>query len=155
MSKSQQPERPHIDAKVSHLQTLLLTANDLAEVSDYFHDVLVSDDAFISTGTLSSNPRLIAALQAALERVVPEGKLGTPFMIRLQHQALCHGYSTWGSGHVVFFYFEQLDLGFCSYTPSLCSPQVIFVRFNLTDLTGAGAWSAWPSASTATRGVLQ
>lgn len=156
MPKPQQaPLDPRTDAKVSQLQQLLLTAGDLAEVSEYFHTVLVPDDAFITSGACSSNPRLLTALQAVLERVAPEGKLGTPWIIRLHDQAFCHGYSTWGRGHVVFFYFEQLDLGFCSYARSLTSPEVTFLRFNLADAAGVAVWGAWQSVSAAARKAPQ
>jgi len=140
-----------LDTKISQLRELLLNAKDLDEVSEYFYGALVTDDAFIASGACSSNSRLLTALQAVLERVAPEGKLGTPLIIRLDQQAFCHGYSTWGAGHAVFFYFEQLDLGFCSYSRSLTSDEVTFLRFNLTNVAGAGAWGAWQSVSAAAR----
>jgi hypothetical protein len=134
-------EQP-MDAKVSQLRKLLLTAKDLDEVSEYFHNVLVPDQSFMASGVRASNARLLMALQAVLETVAPEGKLGTPFIIRLQQQAFCHGYSTWGRGHAVFLYFEQLDLGFCSYARSLSSAEVTFLRFNLAPVAGAPTWAA-------------
>ena len=153
------PQQMHLDdrieAKVSQLRELLIAAKDLGEVSEYFHEVLVPDDAFIASGAVSSNPRLLTALQAVLERVAPGGKLGMQLLIRLEQQALCHGYSTWGTGHVVFFYFEQLDLGFCSYARSLSSPEVTFMRFNLTNVSGVGAWGSWQSVSAAARNAPQ
>jgi hypothetical protein len=129
-----------LDTKIAQLRKLLMIAEDLDQVSEYFHTVLVPDDAFIASGARSSNPRLLTALQVVLERVAPEGKLGTPWIIRLDAQAFCHGYSTWGQGHALFFYFEQLDLGFCSYARSLTAPEVTFLRFNLTNATGVGSW---------------
>ncbi|HYP98699.1 MAG TPA: hypothetical protein VER96_08495 [Polyangiaceae bacterium] len=142
MAKPNQNQLDHrLSAKVSELRQLLMTAKDLDEVSEYFHNVLVPDDAFIASGERSSNTRLLTALQAVLERVAPEGRLGTPLIIRLDHEALCHGYTTWGRGHVVFFYFEQLDLGFCSYSRNLFSAEVTLLRFNLTN-AGVGAWGA-------------
>jgi hypothetical protein len=156
MRKAQQTQaNRRIDAKVSQLRELLMTAKDLDEVSEYFHNELVPDDAFIASGARSSNPRLLTALQAVLERVAPEGKLGMSLSIRLDPQSFCHGYSTWGRGHVVFFYFEQLDLGFCSYSPSLSSIEVTFLRFNLLDATGAATWAAWPTVSSAARKSTQ
>ena len=142
MSKPNQ-NRPdlRLSSKISELGQLLLTGKDLDEVSEYFHNVLVPDDGFIASGERSSNARLLTALQAVLERVAPEGRLGTPLIIRLDHEALCHGYSTWGRGHVVFFYFEQLDLGFCSYSRNFFSAEVTLLRFNLTN-AGVGAWGA-------------
>jgi hypothetical protein len=136
------PLDPGLDAKVSQLRELLKTAQDLSEVSEYFHTVLVPDDAFMTSGTRTGNPRLIAALQAVLGTVAPEGELGAPLLIRLQAPALCHGYSTWGRGHIVFFYFEQLDLGFCSYSRSLREDEVTFLRFNLASVTGIAPWGA-------------
>src|SRR4051812_37642506 len=126
MPKSHQtPLDRQLDAKVYQLRKLLMTANDLGEVCDYFHRVLVADDAFIASGSWSYNQRLATALELALQRVAPGGKLCTPLLtIRLPHQALCHGYSTWGGGHLVFLYFEQHDLGFCSYSPNLISAEV-------------------------------
>jgi hypothetical protein len=147
MRKPQQTQAHRIDAKIAQLRKLLASEKDLEEVAEYFHTVLVPDEAFISAGACSSNPRLLAALQAVLERVAPQGKLGTPLLIRLEQQALCHGYSAWGRGHVVFFYFEQLDLGFCSYSPNLSSPEVTFLRFNLLNATGAATWTGGQSVS--------
>jgi len=139
-----------VDAKISQLRELLLIAKDLDQVSKYFHEVLVTDDAFITSGAHASNPRLLTALQAVLARVAPEGgKLGTPLIIRLQDQAMCHGHSTWGRGHVLFFYFERLDLGFCSYSRSLSSVEVTFVRFSLTNATGVDACPTWQTSSAA------
>ncbi|HKO51925.1 MAG TPA: hypothetical protein VJV79_29655 [Polyangiaceae bacterium] len=149
------PADDRIDAKISQLRKLLLSAKDLDEVSEYFHNVLVPDDAFIVAGARGSNARLLTALQAVLERVAPEGKLGTPLSIRLQQQAFCHGYTTWGAGHAVFFYFEQLDLGFCSYSRSLSSAEVTFLRFNLTNAAGAATWATWPTVNPAVRKTPQ
>ena len=142
MAKWNPPDlEQRLDGKVSQLRTQLMTAKDLDEVSEYFHNVLVPDESFMTAGVRASNPRLLIALQAVLETVAPEGNLGTPFMVRLQQQAFCHGYSTWGRGHVVFLYFEQLDLGFCSYARSLSSAEVTFFRFNLMSAAGAGTWA--------------
>jgi len=131
-----------IGAKVLQLRTLLMTSETLNDVSDYFHNSLALDESFFVAGEWSSNPRLLAALQAELEIVAPEGKLGTAFLISLPEQAFCHGYSSWGKGHVVFFYFEQLDLGFLSYSPSLRSVEVTFVRFSMADAFCAATWGA-------------
>jgi|GEM_PF-1342756 len=145
MSKPQQaPLDHHTDAKISQLRELLIAAPELDEVSDYFHNELVLDDAFIASGIRASNPRLLNALQVVLERVAPGSNLGTPLIIRLREQAFCHGYSTWGRGHVVFFYFEQLDLGFCSYVRSLSSAEVTFLRFNLANAVGASMVGVGP-----------
>src|SRR6188768_45482 len=141
MRKTNQNQRHDaMNAKISQLRELLISAKDLAEVCDYFHTVLVPDDVFMRCGVCSSEPRLFDALRAVLERVAPGGKLGAPMLARLQPQALCHGYTTWGRGHVVFFYFEQLDLGFCSYSASLFSETVTYLRFNLTNVACLGSW---------------
>jgi len=129
-----------IGAKVCQLRTLLLTSDDLNDVSEYFHNTVVPDEACFGSGECASNPRLLAALQAELELVAPEGTLGIAFLIRLPDQAFCHGYSTWGQGHVVFFYFEELDLGFCSYSPSLRSIDITLVRFSIADACGEATW---------------
>jgi hypothetical protein len=134
-----------LNAKISELRELLLNAKDLGEISDYFYNVLVPDDVFISAGARSSNARLFTVLQAVLEKVAPEGKLGTPLLLRLDEQSLCHGYATWGPGHVVFFYFEQLDRGFCCFCRNLSSSEVSYMRFSLTNVPGVAGWGAWQS----------
>ena len=140
---------PRLEAKLFELRNFLTTARDLDEVSEYFYTALVSDDAFMVSGSPVSHSRLVAALQAVLERVAPEGKLGTPWVIRLDQQAFCHGYSSWGRGHVLFFYFEQLDLGFCSYSRSSSAVEVSHLRFSLTNAAGSGNWGAWQNACVA------
>jgi hypothetical protein len=155
MSKLRQIQVNRLIAKIAELRELLISGKNLEQVSEYFHEVLVVDDAFMAAGERSSEPRLFGALQAVLERVAPGGKLGTPLCIRVHEQMLCHGYSSWGRGHVVFFYFEQLDLGFCSYAPSLSSPEVSLMRFNLTNVACVGSWGAWQRVSAAARKTVQ
>jgi hypothetical protein len=156
MPKPRQTQMDELmNARISRLRELLINAENLSEVSEYFHEVLVPDAAFMASGACSSSPRLLTALQAVLERVAPGGKLGMPLCIRLDQQALCHGYSTWGRGHVVFFYFEQLELGFCSYCRSLSSAEISLMRFNLTSVAGTGAWGAWQNVSAAARKAPQ
>ena len=125
---------PNIEAKVSRLRNLLVTETELAEVSEYFHTVLVPDDEFMSNGTRTEHPRLMTALGGVLRALEPAGRLCNPVIFRVG--PMCHGYGRSSDGQILFLYFEELDLGFCSYCQSLTAPEVTFVRFQLKDLTG-------------------
>jgi len=125
---------PNLEAKLTRLCHLLQTERELAEVSEYFHTVLVPDDTFMSSGLRTEHPRLSTALHAVLRAVDPTGHLNSPMIFRVG--GLCHGYARPSSGHLLFLYFEALDLGFCSYARSLTDPEVTFVRFQLKGPNG-------------------
>jgi len=126
---------PNIEAKVSWLRRLLLTETDLAEVSEYFHTVLVPDDEFLRSSTRTEHPRLLTALEGVLRALEPAGRLSSPVIVRVG--PMCHGNVRSSGGQILFLYFEELDLGFCSYCRSLTAPEVTFVSFHLKNLTGS------------------
>jgi hypothetical protein len=133
-TRERQSLDPKLEAKLTRLRHLLQTERELAQVSEYFHTVLVPDDAFMTSGLRTEHPRLLTALHAVLRSVDAAGRLNLPLMFQVG--GLCHGYARASSGHLLFFYFEALDLGFCSYARSLTDPEVTFVRFQLKDLNG-------------------
>lgn len=122
-----------LDVKLTRLRELLLTARDFSEISDYFHAVLVPDDAFMISGDRAEQPRLVTALKGVLRILEPSGQWAESMILRLDRHAMCHGLGRWGRGFALFFYFEALDLGFCSYARTLTDPEVTFTRFRLTN----------------------
>ena len=53
----------------------------------------------------------------------------------------CHGCMGWGRGLALFVYFDEPDLGFCSYQRDLIDPNVTFSRFTVAE---SNSWSAMP-----------
>jgi hypothetical protein len=104
-----------LGARLARLRELLVTGEQLAEASDYFHEALVPDEGFLKSGADAEDPRLLGILGGVLETVAPGGQLAFPMTLRLEKHAMCHGCAFWRNGIVLFFYFEDLDLGLCSY----------------------------------------
>lgn len=132
------PRLPETNLKIACLRELLISCRDLGEIFDYFHDALVPDDCFMALGAPSGDDRLNATLDTVLRALAPNGQLGKPMLMRLEAQGLCHGCARWGSGQVVFFYFESLDMGFCAYSASFESDEAKFARFRVSTLRGQG-----------------
>ena len=131
-----------IAARLARLRDLLISGDELAEASDYFHESLVPDENFLRSGSSYDHPRLLAILHGVLRAIAPGGELACPMTLRLEKYAMCHGCTFWRGGIALFFYFEELDLGLCSYQRSLADPNVRFVRFSVSQ--ASNGWSRVP-----------
>lgn len=118
--------------KVARLRELLIAAKDVGELCDYFEETLVTDIEFRRAGTRVEHSQLTHVLEAVLRAVAPGGKLARPLVLRVAEHHLCHGYSVWKNGLALFFYFEDLDVGFCAYAPEEPSAATCLTRFSVT-----------------------
>ena len=125
-----------LSGRITRLRGLLSTGEDLCAASDYFHEALVSDDTFMKSGSCQDNPRLITILTGVLKAIAPRGELGCPMVVGVPKFRMCHGCALWGRGMALFFYFEELDLGLCSYQHRLSDPHVCFARFSVVSDNG-------------------
>lgn len=116
-------------ARLARLRDLLVTGEDLSTASDYFHEALVPDETFLRSSSSDECPRLLTILRGVLQAIAPGGELTCAMTLRLERHTMCHGCAFWRGGIALFFYFEDLDLGLCSYQRSLDDPNVRFVRF--------------------------
>ena len=146
-SHNQGPLDSNLHFKLGRLREMLQLERDLEEISTYFHTVLVPDDEFIMAGRRTHDARLAQTLDAVLNAVAPGGKLLSPLTLRIEKERMCHGYASWRGGHAIFFYFETLDVGFCSFARSLASPEVTFSRFTLKGETTCASWNTAPRGS--------
>jgi hypothetical protein len=120
--------------RLARLLDLLVTGEELVEASNYFHEALVPDETFLRLGSGEENPRLLAIISGVLRAIAPGGELACPMTLRLEKYAMCHGCAFWCGGVVMFFHFEELDLGLCSYQRDLADPHVQFVRFSVSQV---------------------
>jgi hypothetical protein len=142
MIRSSRPlQQPALSEKIARLRELVLTAENLAEPSDYFHSVLVPDDAFMAAGSKRDEPRLIEIVTGVLKALAPGGQPGRPMVLRLDPYGMCHGCLSWGGGLALFIYFEEADVGVCSYQRDLMDPNVWFSRFSVIK---TNSWSVMP-----------
>jgi hypothetical protein len=65
-------------------------------------------------------------------------------VLRLEGYGMCHGCMGWGSGLALFVYFDEPDVGVCSYQRDLTDPNVWFSRFSVVQANG---WSVMPRGS--------
>jgi hypothetical protein len=119
-------------ARIARLRDLLITGEELATASEYFHEALVPDETFLGASASDENPRLLSILGGVLNAAAPGGELASPMMLRIEKFSLWHGCAFWRRGIALFFYFEELDLGLCSYQRSLADPSVRFMRFSVS-----------------------
>lgn len=142
------PSRPlhhlALASKVARLRELVLTAENLAEPSDYFHEALVTDDTFMAAGSTHNEPRLIEIVSGVLRALAPGGQPRRPMVLRLDAYGMCHGCLGWGHGLALFVYFDEPDVGVCSYQRDLLDPNVWFSRFSVVK---TNAWSVMPRGS--------
>jgi hypothetical protein len=130
--------------KITRLRELVLTAENLAEPSDYFHEALVTDDAFMAAGSTRNEPRLVEIVAGVLQALAPGGQPHRPMVLRLDAYGMCHGCLGWGRGLALFVYFDEPDVGVCSYQRDLLDPNVWFSRFSVVK---TNAWSVTPRGS--------
>jgi hypothetical protein len=93
-----------LGARLARLRELLVTGEQLAEASDYFHEALVPDEGFLKSGADAEDPRLLGILGGVLETVAPGGQLAFPMTLRLEKHAMCHGCAFWRNGIVLFLF---------------------------------------------------
>lgn len=146
-SHDQGPIHSSLQSKLARLREMLLLERDLEEISTYFHTVLVPDDEFIMAGRRVRYARLVETLHGVLSTLALGGELRSPLILRIEKERMCHGYASWHQGHALFFYFETLEMGFCSFARSLTSPEVTFSRFRLPGATSPTCWSTTPRGS--------
>lgn len=144
MKRSQPLHHAVLAGKIAHLRDLVLTAQDLAEPSDYFHTALVTDNAFMAAGSSRNEPRLVQVVGSVLQALAPGEQLRRPMVLRLDAYGMCHGCVGWGHGLALFVYFDESDVGLCSYQRALIDPKVWFSRFSVIT---TNSWSVLPRGS--------
>jgi hypothetical protein len=146
-SHNQGPLNSELSFKLGRLREMLQLDKDLEQVSTYFHTVLVPDDEFVMAGKRAPNPRLVHVLDGVLSALAPGGKLRLPLILHIEKEGMWHGYANWAGGHAIFFYFEAPEIGCCSFTRSLVSPEVTFSRFTLVGDASRRQWTTARPAS--------
>jgi hypothetical protein len=128
------------ECKLLKLRRMLVEEREPWDIANYFHDELITDDAFLLSGAPAAQPRLTVALEAALRSLSPGGKLLRPYIIRVPQLGMCHGYVRWGSGQALFIYFEAPDVGLCSFAATPNSRNVSFARLRVADAMPSWMW---------------
>jgi hypothetical protein len=134
-------QQPALAAKIARLRELVLKTENLAEPSDYFHTALVTDNAFIAAGTRANEPRLVELVGGVLQALAPGSQPRRAMVLRLEGYGMCHGCMGCGRGLALFVYFDEPDMGFCSYQRDLMDPNVCFSRFSVVQ---SNSWSVMP-----------
>jgi hypothetical protein len=128
------------ESKLVKLRQMLVEEREPWDIANYFHEELIADDDFLLSGAPAAQPRLTVALEAALRTLAPRGKLLRPYIIRVPQLGMCHGYAKWGSGQALFIYFEDPDIGLCSYAATPSSRNVSFARLRVADAMPSWMW---------------
>jgi hypothetical protein len=135
---------PALAAKIARLRELVVSAKNLAEASDYFHTTLVTEETFMAAGSPRDEPRLVEIVGSVLQALAPGGQPRRPMVLRLDGYGMCHGCMGWDRGLALFVYFDEPDMGVCSYQRDLVDPNVWFSRFSVVQSSG---WAVMPRGS--------
>lgn len=125
-----------LDKKIGALADLLVSAKNLVDVSQYFHNVLVPDVAFSRAGEPAQNEQLVGVIEAVLHSLDPNGTLIEPLLIHIPEHEMWHGPARWGDGHALLLYFGGPDIGLCCYARALTDPRTAFARFSVARSSG-------------------
>jgi len=129
--KSGETSAGDVDERLAELRRLAVESTDLAEPMRFFHDELVTLDAFMALGGPGEYPTLEEMLRKVTQRTLPEFQVSSFSMQHLPERALWHGagYSERG-GIVIFLYFDDLGLGLAHVLLTLTADQNHFLRFH-------------------------
>ncbi|HRI62791.1 MAG TPA: hypothetical protein PK156_01090 [Polyangium sp.] len=127
-------ERAQGETPIATLKRTLCDATDLSEPWNQFHGLDTWEVVFGEGATHGENPRMEKVLSMIASRVAgSEGKVAGAMFMQLPAHQLWHGRCTFGRRIILFFYFEDLDIGLAGIgrmaTPD--DPHVDLARFSL------------------------
>ena len=112
-----------------------LGANDFGDPWKQFHDELMTFDEAVEGDDSADDSQLSAILAAMGTKLL--GERHEPHHRRYIHlpaHRFWHGNCQIGSRSVIFFYFEQDDLGLAGFCRSLTDPNIDLMRFSVLAL---------------------
>lgn len=129
-----------IAERIEQFRRLLAEVSRFSELWQFFEESLLSDDAFMRLGNRVENPKLQAAVEGSVARVLPRsGSLLKLELIRVAPHGFIHGFACFERALCTCLYFEPDDRGLLVIMRSLLDAQVHYARFTMFE-TGEGAF---------------
>lgn len=117
------------------LKTTLKESPKFMDAWTQFHDEVASDPRFIEDAQPIENERMEGVLSTVLAKVVGQNnKISDASFFYMPEHGFWHGPCNFGTKMVIFFYFEDIDMGLMGITRSLSDPMTTHVRFSMVEL---------------------
>ena len=125
---------------IETLRQSVKSASDLEEPWNLFHDELAMSAEFMTMGAPKASGVLLDVIAKAASNVLGEpGTAVRVASIHLKKQRMWHGCCSLAGRPIVWFYFEDLEIGLAGILSSLTGGKVDLIRFTCVKLRGP-AW---------------
>jgi hypothetical protein len=119
-------------AALGSLRATLKNATDFADPWAQFHDELMTYEEATTEAELADDPQITAMLSAIGAKVTGHAhEPQTKRFLHLRDHRFWHGMCHLGPRSVVFFYFQDDDVGLAGFTRSLLDSSIDLVRFSV------------------------
>ncbi len=135
---------------LADLKQTTQSATDLREPWDRFHDDFAMVAAFARQGEPAENDRIERALVAATKSVLGGAahEVRNEQFMRLSRHNFWHGTCEIGPRTVIFYYYDDINVGIAGLFRSFEDPRVTLVRISLLNLPAGGFPGRRPAPGT-------
>jgi hypothetical protein len=117
------------------LKKTLKESPQFSEAWIQFHDEVASDPRFTTDAQCIESERMESVLSTVIAKVLSQkNKVSNATFLYMPEHGFWHGPCDFGNYMVVFFYFEDIDMGLVGITRSLSDPLTTYVRFSMVEL---------------------
>lgn len=124
---------------LAELKQTMQSATDLAVPWDRFHDDFAMVPAFTGQGDLADNQRIGLALEAVAKYVLGQAhEISDAHFVQLAEHNFWHGSCQIGPRTVIFFYYDDIDVGVAGLFRDFNDPRVELARMSVVELPAGG-----------------
>ena len=117
------------------LKHSLQTAMDLSRPWDRFHDEVAMFPIFSIIGQVEDNPRVVWALETGAAHLLKQRRKAVHAnFVHLAEHRFWHGHCQIGPRTVIFFFFDDIDIGLAGYFKDVTAPEVDLVRLTVLEV---------------------
>ncbi len=135
---------------LADLKQTTQSATDLRVPWDRFHDDFAMVPAFTGLGEPAANDRIERALVAATKTALGESglEIRNEHFVRLPRHNFWHGTCEVGPRTLIFYYYDDINVGIAGLFRSFADPRVTLARISLLDLPAGGYPGRRPAPGT-------
>lgn len=117
------------------LKHSLQQATDLSDPWERFHDEVAMEPSYSFSGQVERNSRIECVLTATAAHLLRRRcTIGHAHFVHLAEHHFWHGHCEIGPRTVIFFFFDDIDVGLAGYFRAITDPQVELARLTVLEL---------------------
>ena len=117
------------------LKQCLQQATDFSQPWDRFHDEVAMYPIFSIIGQVEHDPRIVFALETAAAHLLKQRSRAVDInFIHIAEHRFWHGHCQIGPRTVIFFFFDDIDVGLAGYFKDVTAPDVDLVRLTVVEV---------------------